>query len=78
MDDDEGKALRIVQSIDEGAEPHVQTRMPGILTSLLSVRFTEKSRILDDLAEWEKKTRVYEEQPGQMMTDNMKKAVMQA
>ena len=83
-----GKALRIVQSIDEGAgymawwklrmemEPRVQTRMLGILTSLLSVRFTEESRILDDLAEWEKKTRVYEEQSKEMMTDNMQKAVI--
>jgi hypothetical protein len=78
-----GEALRIAQSIDEGAgymawwklrmemEPRVQTRMLGILTS-----FTEESRILDDLAEWEKKTRVYEEQSKEMMTDNMKKAVI--
>ena len=57
-------------------EPRVQTRMLGILTSLLSVRFTEESRILDDLAEWEKKTRDCEEQSKEMMTDNMKKAVI--
>ncbi len=52
-----GKALRIVQNIDEGCsylawwklrvemEPRAQTRALGILTSLLSVRFTEESRI---------------------------------
>ncbi len=57
-------------------EPRVQTRMLGILTSLLCVRFTEESRILYDLAEWENKTRVYEDQSKEMMTDNMKKEVI--
>ena len=57
-------------------EPRVQTRMLGILTSLLSVKFTEEAKILDDLAEWEKKVRMYEDQSKEIMTDNMRKAVI--
>ena len=62
-----GKALRIVQSVDEGngywawwklrmeLESQVETRMLGILTNLLAVKFQDEARLLDDLAEWEKK-----------------------
>ena len=60
------KALRIVQSVEEGhgywawwklmmeREPQFQTRMLGILTNLLAVKFHDEARLLDDLAEWEK------------------------
>ncbi len=57
-------------------EPRVQTRMLGILTRLLSVKFTEEARILDDLVEWEKNVRIYEDQSKGAMTDNIRKAVI--
>jgi hypothetical protein len=50
--------------------------MLGILTSLISVKLTEEAKILDDLAECEKKVRTNEDQSNKILTVNICKVVI--
>ena len=84
-----GKALRVVQQADPGngylawwrlrteMVPQVRSRLLGVLQTLLSVRFESKDRLLVELNEWERNVILFEQQSGEEISGNIKRAVLQ-
>ena len=57
--------------------PQVRGRLLGVLQTLLAVRFETEDRLLVELNEWERNVVLYEQQSGEELSGNIKRAVLQ-
>ena len=57
--------------------PQVSGRLLGVLQTLLSARFESEDRLLVELNEWERNVLLYEQQSGEEISGNIKRAVLQ-
>ena len=83
-----GRALRVVQSTETGngflgwyklkqeLHPKVETKLLGNLMKLLALKLDEPGKLLEDVSEWERRLELYEQQSEDMVSDNLKRAVL--
>ena len=57
--------------------PQVRGRLLGVLQTLLAVRFEFEDKLLVELNEWERNVILYEQQSGEELSGNIKRAVLQ-